>query len=54
MIELIYRLNFFWIVGDKDDNELHPKNIEFILLTLLVFHFDISGKDFNELHSENI
>ena len=30
------------------------KNIELILLTLLVFHFDISGKDDNNLQFSNI
>ena len=29
-------------------------NIEFILITLLVFHLDISGNDIDELHFLNI
>ena len=29
-------------------NDSHPLNIQFILLTLLVFHLDISGNDVNE------
>ena len=30
------------------------ENINLILLTLLVFHFDISGKDNNDEHPPNI
>ena len=32
---------------------LQPKNIDFILITLLVFHFEISGKDNNDSHPLN-
>ena len=33
---------------------LTPKNIEFILVTLPVFHFEISGSNDNFSHRENI
>ena len=42
------------MISDKDDNDTHLSNIEFILVTLLVFHFEISGKDNNDDHSANI
>ena len=32
----------------------HLLNILFILVTLLVFHFEISDKDDNDEHSQNI
>ena len=35
-------------------DSLHPENILFISVTLLVFHFDISGNDDNDEHPENI
>ena len=33
---------------------IHSENIDLVLVTLEIFHFEISGKDDNELHSQNI
>ena len=41
-------------MSGKNDNEEHPLNIQLILVTLLVFHFDISGKDINDEQPLNI
>ena len=41
-------------ISGKDINELHPQNINSILVTLEVFHLDKSGNDFKETQPENI
>ncbi len=38
----------------KDDKDEHPQNIEYILVTLSIFQFEISGKDNNDEHPRNI
>ena len=43
-IKIIYTIN----------NDKHSINIPLILLTLLIFHFEISGKDDNDEHTQNI
>ena len=35
-------------ISGIDFNELHPENIQYILVILEVFHLDISGKEINE------
>ena len=41
-------INYFKNLIGIDNNFEQPLNIEFILVTLLIFHFDISGKDDND------
>ena len=46
-------LDIFDILGN-DDKEEQPENIQFISLTLSVFHLDISGNDDKDEQPENI
>ena len=46
-------LNFAFIIFETIIFK-HPLSIIYILVTLLVFHFEISGKDDNDEHPINI
>ena len=46
-------LDIFDILGN-DDKEEQPENIQFISLTLSVFHLDISDNDDKDEQPENI
>ena len=50
---IFYYLNFSVIILEIIIFK-HPLNILFILVKLLVLHFEILGKDDNDEHSKNI
>ena len=49
-----YQLHYLYsILICNENNYEHSENNPLILVTILVFHFDISGNDFNDEHSAN-